>query len=63
MRLESRSKYKYKILSKEMLNNLVCRMQIEAPLIARKAEAGQFIIFRVDEFGERVPLTVADTDL
>ncbi len=52
----------FKILSKERLNDAVVRMDIEAPLIARKAKAGQFIIFRVDEFGERVPLTVADTN-
>lgn len=52
----------FKILSKERLNEAVIRMDIEAPLIARKAQAGQFIIFRVDEFGERVPLTVADTN-
>ena len=37
-------------------------MKIEAPLIAKKARPGQFIIFRIDEFGERVPLTIADTD-
>ncbi len=37
-------------------------MKIEAPLIANKAKAGQFIIFRIDEFGERVPLTIADFD-
>jgi len=37
-------------------------MEVEAPFIARKAKAGQFIIFRVDEFGERIPLTIADFD-
>ena len=52
----------YKIVYKEKLNDLVTRLDVEAPLIARKAQAGQFIIFRIDEFGERVPLTVADTD-
>ncbi len=52
----------FKILKKEDLNADVCRMDIEAPLIARKAKAGQFIIFRLDEEGERVPLTVASTD-
>ncbi len=50
------------ILSKRKLNDLVTMMEIEAPLIAKKAKAGQFIIFRVDEHGERVPLTIADTD-
>ena len=38
------------------------KMVVEAPLIAKKAKPGQFIIYRVDEFGERVPLTIADTD-
>lgn len=52
----------FKIVRKEKLNELVTRLDVEAPLIARKAKAGQFIIFRIDEFGERVPLTVADTD-
>lgn len=52
----------FKILKKEDLNADVCRMDIEAPLIARKAKAGQFIIFRLDEEGERIPLTVASTD-
>lgn len=50
------------ILSKRKLNDLVTMMEIEAPLIAKKAKAGQFIIFRVDEHGERVPLTIADTN-
>ncbi len=49
----------YKIVSKRMLNPTVCEMEIEAPLVARKADAGQFIILRVDEKGERIPLTVA----
>lgn len=52
----------YKIVSKKMLNPTVCEMDIEAPLVARKAEAGQFIILRVDEKGERIPLTVAGYD-
>ena len=52
----------YTILKKEALNPTVTRMDIAAPLIARKAEPGQFIILRVDEAGERIPLTVADTD-
>ena len=52
----------YKIISKRMLNPTVCEMEIEAPLVARKAEAGQFIILRVDEHGERIPLTVAGFD-
>lgn len=53
----------YKIVSKRSLNEHVTMMEIEAPQIARKAKAGQFIIFRLDEFGERVPLTVADFDI
>ncbi|MCR5836131.1 MAG: sulfide/dihydroorotate dehydrogenase-like FAD/NAD-binding protein [Lachnospiraceae bacterium] len=52
----------YKILRKKQLNENVCLMDIEAPFIAKKAKAGQFIIFRVDEYGERVPLTISDTN-
>ena len=49
----------YKILTKKVLNPTVTEMEIEAPLVANKAKAGQFIILRVDEEGERIPLTVA----
>ena len=52
----------YKIVQKRQLNSAVTLMEVEAPLIAKKAQAGQFIIFRVDEKGERVPLTIADYD-
>ncbi len=52
----------YKILKKKVLNPTVTLMEVEAPLIAVKAEPGQFIILRVDENGERIPLTVADFD-
>ena len=52
----------FRILNKEVLNPTVTRMDIEAPLIAKKAEPGQFIILRVDEEGERIPLTIADFD-
>ena len=52
----------YKIISKESLNPTVTRMVIEAPAVAAKVEAGQFIILRVDEVGERIPLTVAGYD-
>ena len=52
----------YKIVRKKDLNSTVCLMDIEAPFVARKAKAGQFIIFRIDEKGERVPLTVAGCD-
>ena len=52
----------YQILSKKVLNPTVTQMEIEAPLVARKAKPGQFIILRVDEDGERIPLTVAGTD-
>ena len=52
----------YRIVKKQVLNPTVTRMDIEAPLIAKKAEPGQFIILRVDEQGERIPLTVADFD-
>lgn len=50
----------YKIVRKRELNDQVTLMVIDAPLIARKAKAGQFIIFRTDELGERIPLTIAD---
>ena len=49
----------YKILDKKVLNPTVIQLQIEAPLVANKARPGQFIILRVDENGERIPLTVA----
>ncbi len=52
----------YKIVYKEILNPTVTLMDIEAPLVARKARAGQFVILRVDEEGERIPLTVAGCD-
>lgn len=52
----------YRILKKESLNPTVTKMVIEAPWIAKKAKAGQFIILRVQEDGERIPLTVAATD-
>ena len=52
----------FRILNKEVLNPTVTKMDIEAPLIAKKAEPGQFIILRVDEEGERIPLTIADFD-
>ena len=52
----------YKILKKRILNPTVTMMDIYAPLVAKKAQAGQFIILRVDEDGERIPLTVAGYD-
>ncbi len=52
----------YKIASKKALNSFVTQMEIEAPLVAKKAEPGQFIILRVDSEGERIPLTVAGYD-
>ena len=52
----------YKIIRKERLNPTVTLMEIEASAVAEKAEPGQFIILRVDEKGERIPLTVADFD-
>ena len=52
----------YRIVRKKELNEQVVLMEIEAPFIAKKADAGQFIIYRVDEKGERVPLTIADYD-
>ena len=52
----------YEILEKRELNPTVTLMRIHAPAVAKKAEPGQFIILRVDEAGERIPLTVADYD-
>ena len=52
----------YKILKRRQLNENVVLMDIDAPFVAKKALAGQFIILRVDEYGERIPLTVADYD-
>ncbi len=52
----------YKILRKKSLNPTVTQMEIEAPLVAKKAKPGQFIILRVDADGERIPLTVAGTN-
>lgn len=51
-----------RIITKKILNPTVTLMEVDAPLIAKKAEPGQFIILRVDENGERIPLTVADYD-
>ena len=52
----------YKIIRKECLNPTVTLMEVLAPYVARKAEPGQFIILRVDDEGERIPLTIADYD-
>jgi ferredoxin--NADP+ reductase len=52
----------YKIVRKEVLNPVVKLLEVEAPYIAKKAEPGQFIILRVNEDGERIPLTIADYD-
>ena len=52
----------FKIVRKKQLNEQVVLFEIQAPFIAAKAQAGQFIIFRLDEQGERVPLTIADYD-
>ena len=52
----------YKIVQKRSLNPTVTLMEVEAPLVARKCEPGQFIILRVKEDGERIPLTIAGYD-
>ena len=52
----------YRIVDKKVLNPTVVQLQIEAPLVANKARPGQFIILRVDENGERIPLTIAGAD-
>lgn len=51
-----------KILEKKVLSDVTKLMVVETPLVARKARAGQFVIVRVDEYGERVPMTIADYD-
>ncbi len=52
----------YKIIKKKTLNPTVTLMEIEAPYVSKKAQAGQFIILRSDDDGERIPLTIADFD-
>ncbi len=52
----------FKILEKRQLNQIVTLFEIEAPFIARKVRAGQFVIIRIDEKGERIPLTVSSFD-
>ena len=52
----------YRILKKERLNPTVTKMVIEAPAVAKKARAGQFVILRAHDRGERIPLTIADYD-
>jgi NAD(P)H-flavin reductase len=52
----------YKIVAKEKLNPVIDYIRVEAPAVARKAQAGQFVVIRVDEVGERIPLTLADWD-
>ena len=52
----------FKIVEKKSLNPTVSKITVEAPLIAKKAEPGQFIIFRAKEDSERIPLTIADFD-
>ncbi len=52
----------YKILKKEMLTPIICRMEVEARRLAASAKPGQFLIIRTDEKGERIPLTISDFD-
>ena len=52
----------YRIVDKKVLNSAVTSLTVEAPFIAKKARAGQFVIVRADEKGERIPLTVSDFD-
>jgi ferredoxin--NADP+ reductase len=52
----------YKILKKQVLGAVIKLMVIQAPEIAAKAKAGQYVILRIDEWGERIPLTIADLD-
>ena len=52
----------FKVVKKRKLNDNMTWLVIEAPLVARKARPGQFIILRTDEYGERIPLTMAGHD-
>ena len=52
----------YKILAKEKLTSVIHCLEVESPIISNKAKAGQFVIVRVDDVGERIPLTLADWD-
>jgi len=52
----------FKILGKQRLYENIVKIDVEAPLIAERARAGQFVTLRIDEKGERIPLTIADTD-
>ena len=52
----------YRILKRKELNPTVTLLEVEAPLVAAKAKAGQFVILRTDENGERIPLTIAGSD-
>ena len=52
----------FRIVRKEALKPTVVLFEIEAPLVAKKAQPGQFVILRVDENGERIPLTIHDYD-
>ena len=52
----------YTILEKKILSDAVKQFKIKAPMVAKTAQAGQFVILRIDEKGERIPLTIADYD-
>ena len=52
----------YRITAKEKLSPVIDFLKIEAPAVAKKAKAGQFVVIRIDEVGERIPLTLADWD-
>ena len=52
----------YKILEKVRLNSVMCELVVDAPVVAGAAKAGQFVVIRVDERGERIPLTINDSD-
>ena len=53
----------YKIIAKEKLSPVIDYLKVQAPAVANSARAGQFVIIRIDEFGERIPLTLADWDV
>ena len=53
----------FKIVSKKMFSEKVACLEVEAPLIAKSRKAGHFVIVRLDEKGERIPLTIADANI
>jgi NAD(P)H-flavin reductase len=53
----------YKIIEKEVLSEAIFRIEVEAPFIAKNRKPGHFVVVRTEEKGERIPLTIVDSDL